>query len=370
MPTIAIINLNNCEFDLTEYVQPMIYRIFNNDTERKQLKKKLDDYIWSVVKDHIEFVNTNLDYYVGDSIYRITNDFGHDPNDFLYHTQTSYPSPKKTLELIFCQPKWESYEVGLEKNMNKLASLFSLQHTVIENKCAVIAYSYDNNNNDVILSDVTANDIIGVVKRRYFHTGIFIKNNLMSKFYYQNTQYVAIGLLELNQTDLVDEVNFDLFGYNLKMISDTKTTDTNINEIATRIYGRKQIFGSCVLLNMFEDNIFMNLSMREAKRLNVLSYGTIADRTIDESTVKKQNVTKIIDGVEHKESIPVIWNKYIILNNRIKNYNENLKNICHFCKKTIVNDPIYCQKCFRMKYCSNICIQTHNHSIDHDCVKN
>ena len=368
MPTIAIINLNDCQFDLTKYAQPLIYCKLS-DIDRKNLKNELHNYIWSVIKDHIEFIETNTDCYVGDSVTKIIEEFNRDPNDFLYHSQTSYSNPKKTLELIFCQPRWESYELNLAKNMNKLACLFSLQHTVIENKCAVIGYEYHENN--LILGNVTKNDIIGVVKRRYFHSGVYIENDIMTKFYYQNLKYAAIGLFGLDKSDNIEETNFDLFNYNLKILSIPNRTD--INKIATRLHGKKQIFGPVILFNMWEENIFANLSLREANRLNMLSNGLLLNRVINESDIKRKDIIKIVDQVEKTESVPVIWNKFIIVEKYIKNYNENLKNKCSKCNKNIINiidESLSCQKCFRMKYCSESCKNIDNHSNSSDCVQN
>lgn len=316
MSKIAIIKLNKCDFDLTPFANKLLYKILS-DSDRKSIKDGLDNYIWSVVSKYIEFVDTTTEYYVGDAVVKLTADFNRNPNDFVFHSQSSYANPKKSLELIYCQPCWSDYVQNDSNSMNKLASLFSLQHTVIENTCVLVAYEYTPDGK-MTLGSVTQNDIIGVVKRRYFHSGIFIDGNRIEKFYYQNVPYAIMTLFNLNQSDSIHEINFELIGYNIKMISKPNSSDENV--IATLLHGKEPIYGPVILFNMWEENIFANISLEEISKLIKVANGPLELRNISETEMMTQEVIthNQTDGSEKINKKPHIWNKFILVNNRLK----------------------------------------------------
>ncbi len=101
---------------------------------------------------------------------------GKNLDEFYYHTESSYSFPKKHIEIIYGQPLWKEYNKGTMENINALACLFSLKHTVMENTCVITANRYDSNDTKKqILDSVTQEDILRVVRRRFYFSAILIK---------------------------------------------------------------------------------------------------------------------------------------------------------------------------------------------------
>ncbi|BCS83250.1 zinc finger domain-containing protein [Cotonvirus japonicus] len=352
MTIIAIIKKNKCNFpEMEKYVVPLLYTN-HTDTLRKQLKTSLNNYIWDSIKSHVEFIETNDA--MTDICNNLTQDFpDKNPDDFFYHTECSYSFPKKCLEIVFCQPTWKEYESN-SHNINNVACLHSLKHTVIENNCVVISNTYDlSSNSNVVLSDVTSEDIIRVIKRRYFFSASIIQNNNIIKYYYQNPAVLISKIFNLNQDNTVEKLSVAHFGYNLTFYC-CQDKSLYINEIATRINGLYQLHGDVIILNELEENVYANLSVHEIRRLNVLSYGRLYDRKLRENEIHEEKHVKLNDkGEETEETKTPYWSKYIIVNNRMAKWQME-KNKCIECQKGI-KTPVICEKCFRVKFCSKQC---------------
>jgi len=120
-----------------------------------------------------------------------------------------------------------------------------------------------------------------------------------------------------------------------------------------------------------EENIYANLSMREIKRLNVLSYGRLYDRQIkaEEDFVipvnEPEKATDNIDPDTPTKKAP-FWSKYIVVEHRMMKW-QATKNQCINCYKQI-SVPVVCQRCYRAKYCSEQCQKDfHEYHFD-DCI--
>src|SRR5580692_4784919 len=98
MTTFALITQNNCTFDdLEKYVVPILYRT-TDATERGIMKKGLNDYLWSVISPHVQFIKTNADQeeMLTCMCTHLISKFPDKKfDDFYYHTEPSYSFPKK-----------------------------------------------------------------------------------------------------------------------------------------------------------------------------------------------------------------------------------------------------------------------------------
>lgn len=356
MKIVAVIEKNRCYFDkIEEFAAPLLYTDHTDDV-RKKLKTELNDYIWSVMEPFITFIKIeDDDDFMSIVCENITKCFpDRNPGDLFYHTESSYSCPKRFIEFIYGQPIWENYETNKIENMNNLACLFSLKHHVVENNCVVIVNNYDlSSKHFADIDSVTKYDLIRIIRRRFFYSAIVIKENKMVKYYYQNPGYLINKVFGLNEEDSIQKLSFSHIKYNL-LFYFQQDKSKYINQIATRINGLHRVHGDILVLHEMEDNLFTNISRHEMKRLNVLSYGRLYDRQLKDNeihTVPKIEVDK--DGQVIETKVTPLWSRYIVSNHRMINWQKN-KNKCINCDndmKTI----IVCDKCYRVKYCSEQC---------------
>lgn len=354
MATIAVIEKNQCTFDnLEKYALPLLYREHTNE-ERKKIKKEIDNYLWSVIEPHVKFIQIQSnDDFMTIVCNQLTQSFPNkNPDEFFYHTDTSYSFPKRYIELIHCQPLWPEYQKDQQKNMNCLGCLFSLKHNVIENHCVIMANRYDlSNKHYVAVDSVTKEDILRVIRRRFFFSAILIQDQKLTKYYYQNPSFLVSKIYGLSENDNIEKLSITHLKYNL-LFYFQHDKNKYVNQIATRINGSYRLHGDVLLLHEMEENIFNNLSIHEAKRLNVLSYGRLYDRKLkDEETHTITTVEVDENGKEKKKDL--YWSRYIVSEKRMLTWKVN-KNKCINCNQEMKN-PITCEMCYRVKYCSVSC---------------
>jgi hypothetical protein len=367
MPTIAIITKNKCVFEMEEFISPLLYRVTTKE-ERTTLKNKLNDYIWSVIEKYITFVNVDDSNDFFEKMYGVTMiDFpGKDQYDFIFNTEGSYSTPKKFLELINIRPTWKDYDDSTKNInvMNDIGCLLSLCHTVIENTCFVMANEYDlTAHRYVKMTSILKEDIIRVIRRRYFHSAILIKENLIVKYYFQNSEYLISSIFGSDEDKTIEMFPFAHFNYNL-VFNFKKHATQYVNQIATRMNGYHRMYGDVLVFHEFDKDVFVNLSLREFKRLNVLSYGCLADRKLNNNEVHHVP-TLIVDekGKETTEAVP-FWSKYLVIENRLSLWQKN-KNKCTYCDSQCM---ITCDRCYRARYCSVDCKNKFINQHESECI--
>lgn len=367
MKTIALVTKNKCYFDkMEEFAMPLLYKE-HSDEERKLLNQKINDYIWAIIEPYIKFIEVSDEELLTVACQSLTSDFPErKPDEFFYHTKSSYSFPKKYIEFIHCQPVWKGYEEEAD-NINNIGCLMSLDHSVIENKCIVIANKYDLTAPYFARIDsITKEDFIKIIRRRYFFSAVLIKNDSVVKYYYQNPRYLIMKVYGLNENDKIERLPLCHLKYNLLFFFQYDKAKY-VNKIATRINGLYRMYGDVLLLHELEENIYANISLHEIKRLNVLSYGRLYDRQLkieEIHTTKKIEVDK--NGKEQEKKVTPYWSKYITIENRMNKWKEN-KNKCIYCNEEMVK-PITCDKCFRVKYCSKKCQRDFSNYHDEECI--
>ncbi len=128
-----------------------------------------------------------------------------------------------------------------------------------------------------------------------------------------------------------------------------------------------QLHGDVLLLHELEENIHANLSIKETKKLNILSYGRLYDRELKKEEIHTVKMTELgKDGTETEKNIIPYWSRYIVVEARIKKY-DNIKNLCMNCGKNMIK-KIICNKCYRARYCSQNCMNEFAHYHDDECI--
>ena len=402
MIRIAVVTKNQIVFDrIEEFAAPLLYKPYDK-TLFTGLNVALNTYIWSVLEPYVTFVDIDpvvaeaprellsVDPVVAEAPRElpsvdpsktdiielvcglVTKCFKHKQLDnFFYKTEGSYAFPSKSLELFYAEPTWASYKPAEQSNMNNIGCLMSLKHTVIENNCVIFANSYDLSNKKEFVKKglVTKEDIIKVIRRRFFHTAVLIKNNTFIKYYYQNPIYLMSKIFDLNvETDSVQTISFAFLNYNLTYCSKGDSS-ANTNEIATRICAHNKICGDVLVLHEQEEKVFTNISIKEIQQLDLLAYGKLSDRDVqsDENytltgaegetdTNADTDTDTNTDTNTATDSNPIrisLWSKHLVRLNRL-NKLKSKPNACLKCQIEITN-PVVCVHCFRAKYCSMDC---------------
>lgn len=367
MIKIAIIEKNKCYFDKMQMVVPDLLYNNKSEIERQIIKNNINDYIWSVMEPFVNFMEIDKGDLIEKSCELLTLNFPDKKPDehFFYHTESSYSFPKRHIELIYCQPLWGDY-ISDETTINNLACLLSVKQSVLENTCIAFADEYDiNEHTNLSICSIDKIDLIKIIRRRYFFSAILIKNENFIKYYYQNPAYLIMQIFGKTENDTVQKLSINNLKYNLTLYFIHDKTNY-VNKIATRINGLYRLYGDVLVIHETEDNVFQNISFRELKRLNVLSYGRLYDREIKNTEIH----TEI--GMEPNENGEVVekpktpyWSKYIIVNNRIKIWQKNKK--CINCDVDLIGF-IICDKCYRVKYCSEKCKKEFESYHNDECI--
>lgn len=363
---VAIIKKNSCQFDqIRTFLEPLLYREDSKEN-RKILKDKLNDYLWSVIEPYVTFMEVNQDDFLEKVCMTLTSEFPErkPDNDFYYHVNGSYSFPKKYIEFAHCQPLWKEYQKSQKENMNCLGCLFSLDHKIVENTCVVFANKYDKNaDKNVRLDSITKEDILRVIRRRFYFSAILIKENSLVKYYYQHPKYLISHIYQLTDNDTIENLPVTFLKYNLVFYFKYQK-DKYPNQIATRINGLYRLYGDVLMFHELEENIPANLSIHEAKRLNVLAYGRLYDRQLRNNEIHQETKYEVSEKGESEKQVTPYWSKYLVVENRMANLT---KNKCINCSEEMKN-PIVCDRCYRVKYCSLQCKKEFNHYHNDECI--
>lgn len=291
---IALIKNNKCYFDdIEKYANPLLYKLDSNE-QRTVIKSKLNEYIWDVISPYITFINVTTDTICDILCEHISKSSDANIRDLFFHTEGSYSTPKCFLEIVYGQDIKNTTN-NITQSINNLACLFSLKHTVIENDAILIANKFDSTQyHCVSLISICKNDILRIIRRRFMHTAIFIRNNQIEKYYYQDPQYLVFTLFNLSKDDNINTCYFTHMKYNLVYLFKQSDDNNKINEIATRIYGKYIFRGDILILHELENNIYSNLSISEIKNIDAVSYGHTKNRllTNEEIDIKTINTDR------------------------------------------------------------------------------
>lgn len=345
---LAIVKKNRLLFtdeDMTKYLVPVLYK-----ENTKELKQRLNDYIWSVLEPHITFITVNPDN-LFETVCPIIA-----PNDklddFLYMADNSFAFPNKYIQCMYV------YSTNSNKdNLNQICCYLSIKHTFIENTAVLCCNKYDLVAPEkLVLDSVTKKDIIKAIRNRYFYSAILVKENRRIKYYYQNVAYLIKTIF--GNIEHINNTKTNFCGYNLSFyFIDGKSE--YLNQSATRINGAFRLHGDVLVLQQDQKDMMASIATKEYNKIDSLTYCRLYDRDIKEHEQIKQKVFKPdSEGVEHETTEIPSWNKHIVLMMR-----DNPG--CINCGSKLIN-PIICTICYRARYCSEICKKEYDH--DDECI--
>ena len=375
MISFAVITKNKCQFNnLDKYAKQLVYRPVNENGQLydnldstiecgnyRNIKKDIDDYIWSNIEEYINIVNVSCDDDVelyNNFIKELIKDYPERKTDeFIFESHISYSFPKKMFEIFIAIPNWEEYQKNKIENMNDICCLYNIEHKIMENTCVVVPHSYDINNKYFLKSsEITKYDLIRMIRRRFYFSAILIKPDFtIYKYYFQDPKPLLSLIFGNAETH---RLNCDVFRYGLSFYY-TKTDGDKINKCATRINGKFRLSGNVLIIHEPDNNIYANISRHEFKRLNLLCYSRLYDRT---------TIFEKIQEHASELSENIVLNKYLGIELRM---NEFIKFKCMNCGiQTEKKQDNVCQQCYRAIYCSLECKQNfQDHHYD-DCAKN
>lgn len=312
MITVAVIEQNNINFSS---LHPHLTGILYTDKPIKG-RKAIED----LIKPYVSMHQMEEDDFIEFACLQLSKD----PTQTIFHTEVSFSTPKGCCEIMFCD----------EGEMNQIASLLSLKHTVVRGKCVVILNKY----NPLRKSDLTFEILTSLIKRRFYHSAILIKpSGECIKYYYQDIRYLIHMLFGVDSSDTIESCEVEVLQYTLSMFFRYKQSE--INPMATRINGMYRLHGPVLVMHNIKKTIPTNLSLGELETIDKASYGRLYDRKADESDD--------------------IWTRYATLQA------HTIKDNCVLC-----GDPgkITCERCYRVRYCSKQCqIEFRGHHVD-DCI--
>lgn len=295
--------------ELESHLSPLLYSPNPNS-------KDLDKYLIGIVADLVDIVETNdvIETVCAVSTYYVN------PVETTFTTENSYSNSSRFLELI---------RIGTTENsleMNQLACLASLQHTLVNGPAFLMATSYHQS--QPTACDITLRDVIMIIKRRYYQKAVLC-SSINTVYYYQRVEYLLpIIFGEISITT----VPADPYNYMLEMHYE-KSSEINIQ--ATRISGMHTLYGRVLIINYLDKNILGSIGLRQFDRLNKACHGRLYDRS---------------EGTE--------WNKHLTIKNKAG------KHLCINCDK---NSKIVCEGCFRVEYCGQQC-QNEYREFHTDCI--
>lgn len=357
MVKIAVLSPNNCNFDtesLSNLILPLVYTSLSK-TDTKRLIGKLNAYIEDVISPYIEFAEIDR----GDDcdfMENICKHFMPDSTDNIATGDLSFSTKHGYVDIYHAKPnipiKYKD-DSTFCPDFNSIASICSIGHIIIHNKCVMLAYGYTSNG-DLEMTNISMKDIVRIIRRRYINTAVCITPNKIQKYYYQNKDYLIRSIFNCSETDinLIETHSFTLYGFNLIFrygVSDIP------NKICTRL-ANKPINGTCIIFSTINGKNNDNISIAEIEKIDAISYGPLVNRD--------RNLTGNIDESDKTKNCYELYHKY---SNLIKLFAVREKK-CDCCDKIFPSLSL-CSKCYRARYCGVECQKSHYSKHKFECLR-
>lgn len=359
---IAFVKYNNLDLNniLDTYLAPLLYHHMDKNT-RTNIMNRLNFELWNLIEKYVTFVTCPDTTKLLDIIHENMGQYL--DGDSKLVTKYSFSNSHKFIEIVYLHKDNNNYN---KSKVNELGCLANLDHNFVQDTFCFIAYDYDIDSEKYLkISDVTNKDIIRSIKRRYFNSACLVDNTKIDKLYYQKTTTLCSRIFDNNVTQAIYET-VDTSKYLLHCVHiPNNPINTYVNKIATRIC-RKKIFGPALFFSIYKmDNkdtvIYENISVRELKFLNILSFGDLSE--VCDSTIDDSLDTVVVPdefGTKQKKIYP-IWSKHVYKLYAQKN-KLFMNTLCYSCNLNLIkNKEIECSDCYAYRFCSDICKNTKSH---------
>jgi len=305
----------------------------NNFEFKKDLYYNNKEKLYQDLQPYIEHRTIEIN----DMMEIIVNEIGLTP-DLVGESETCYETAENVNQLCYVGKNKNESE---QKDLNIIATYLN-GDTVYGT--AVLLNSKITENGTCVSGPITINDCANILYSKFVHKGIFIpfdENVSVTEY-----EYFAHPLeyLENSENGYLKYKLFEttFLSFNLGLFSEI--TSQQINKRATRLLGNAKLFGNVVMLNKLPHE-FHDIDLSLFEKIYKLSYGPLNKRELLESENTEGNK---ING------LPVIMNRYRILEKRYKDYQKN-KKLCDNCNKDILSNKLVCSGCYRMRYHNKDC---------------
>lgn len=361
--TIAFIKNNSIDFTeiLNKFLSPLLYHHIDKNT-RINLMKKLNYELWNELEKYVTFANCDKSENLLELIHE--NIGKYIENDTKLITKHSFCNSYKFTEIIYSHKPDNNYN---KTKVNEIGCLASLDHHFIQDTFSLITYEYDLDSDRYLrITNTCSSDLVRIIKRRFFNSACLVTDTKIDKLFFQKPNILCSRIFD----DSVDKINYEIIDnskYLLHCIHlPNNPYHTYINKVATRIC-RKLIIGPALFFSIYrigneKDSIlYDNISIRELKYLNILSFGDLPETCDDtlndiEETIIVPNEMK----TEQKKIYP-LWSKHVY-KLHIKKEDLFMNDKCYSCNKKLENKSQYeCIKCYGYRYCSQECLENKSH---------
>lgn len=259
-------------------------------------------------------------------------------------TETVYETRSHVYQLCFLGK--HGIQVPQEDNTNETNNINNLGRILcgekINGNCVLIK-SKINNNYICSPDSVEIDDLIQIVYSKFVHIGIFVpedKEEKLVEFDYFDHPIEYYNITNYDDYDNYEIKNINFIEFDLCIIVN-KDNNNNINKRITRLISDQIIYGDVIII-LKSTHEYYDLTKDILEKLLVVAHGPLQDRKLKDNEIAENK--KI-------NNLPIVVNKYIILEERYKQY----KNICQYCNKDLNDKQLLCGGCYRVKYHSEEC---------------
>ena len=213
----------------------------------------------------------------------------------------------------------------------------------INGNCVLIKSKINDN---LICSpdSVNIDELCQIIYSKFVHIGVFVpenNNESLVEFDYFDHPIEYYNITDQDDYDNYEIKNVNFLEFDLSVVVKKDTITNNINKRMTRLFGDQIIYGDVIIISKATHEYY-DLTKNMLHKLLLVAHGPLRDRKLNDNEISENRTIN---------DLPMVMNKYIILEERYKDY----KNICQYCNEELNNKQLLCGGCYRVKYDSEEC---------------
>ena len=316
----------------------------------KNIDSLEDDYLYNKIKDFVEFHELSLDSmmeFIIDKINLTTEIMG--------STSMCFENNEYVYQLCHLNRKDVDNNEQLD-DYNGLGSTLVMGNSEeVCGNCVLICSKVGNNNLCTTYS-LDKSRLLYILKKKLIHTGIEVETDgSINKFTYFDNPLENVDGDEIENKRYIE---LPFLNFNLILILEKLPKDDTINKKATKLFGNSIVNGKVILVSKSSEDEFLDIDEELFEKMLKASEGDIKKRELSEEEKK--------DGEQNEDNLPIVMNRYCILENRLKNYESK----CFNCNNNIDENSLImvCTGCYRVKYDSKECQKENWKNHKNDCL--
>lgn len=357
MVRVAVIKPGNLSMsDLAEVISPLLYKALIKEGRRVH-KTRIEEKISEILQPYVRMEEIGGEDVLSQMVQLIQPP---SEEDLRFNCEASYGYSRGFTEVLYRMEQSE------ETPVNAIGCYHSLSHTVIRGDCLVVANRFVVNSNGsvaVVRGDLEMQDLVRVIRRRFYRSAMLVDGEMMAKYYYQSSQHLIESIFgggtesasspsaKARQEGLqikTEELSFLNHSLSLRHREESQGV---VNKIASRLLGKKLVGPVIFQLHLekpndLTDDISDNLTERCLKRINLLAYGSLSERNVGKNDLPAEYLQ---DNDNH-------WCRYYYLESRMSALKRNPRR-CAGCRGELGTKQFTCPVTYRYKYCSEQCVR-------------